>query len=75
MAMHSVLQYRREEEASMEQSGVIILIATCLGFFLGYFIGRYKSNRHHEEEIHSIRGHYEVKLKKKNLEERLRQHG
>tara|TARA_R110002012_G_scaffold40197_2_gene110828 strand:- start:341 stop:511 length:171 start_codon:yes stop_codon:yes gene_type:complete len=53
----------------------IIIGGVCLVFFLGYFIGRYKSNRHHEEEIHNIRGHYEVKLKKKTLEEKLREHG
>tara|TARA_R100000951_G_scaffold94833_1_gene83726 strand:- start:522 stop:692 length:171 start_codon:yes stop_codon:yes gene_type:complete len=47
----------------------------CLGFFLGYLAGRYKNNRHHEEEVYNIQSHYEAKLKKKTLEEKLRDHG
>ena len=41
----------------------------------GYFLARYRFSSAHYEEINNIRSHYEVKLKKKTLEERLREHG
>ena len=52
-----------------------IIGSSICGLFLGYMWGRYKSNCHHEEEIHNIQSHYEVKLKKKTLEDRVRNHG
>tara|TARA_R100001369_G_scaffold81271_1_gene112217 strand:- start:264 stop:431 length:168 start_codon:yes stop_codon:yes gene_type:complete len=52
-----------------------IIITFVVGLIGGYFLTRYKFNNAHYEEINNIRAHYEVKLLKKNMEDRVREHG
>jgi len=52
-----------------------IIISLILGLIGGYFFTRYKFKEAHHEEINNIRAHYEVKLLKKTMEERVRDHG
>jgi hypothetical protein len=52
-----------------------IIITLIIGLTGGYFLARYRFSSAHYEEINNIRSHYEVKLKKKTLEEKLREHG
>ena len=52
-----------------------VIISLILGLIGGYFFTRYKFKEAHHEEINNIRAHYEVKLLKKTMEERVRDHG
>ena len=52
-----------------------IIISFIIGLVVGYLFVKKKFKQTHYEEINNIRAHYEVKLKKKTLEEKLREHG
>ena len=52
-----------------------VIITLIIGLTAGYFLARYRFNSAHYEEINNIRAHYEVKLLKKTMEDRVRDHG
>ena len=52
-----------------------IVIALIIGFIAGYWFIKRQVKQAHYEEINNIRAHYEVKLLKKTMEERVRDHG
>jgi|TARA_R110000744_G_C18908909_1_gene510279 hypothetical protein len=52
-----------------------VIITLSIGLTAGYFLARYKFSSAHYEEINNIRAHYEVKLLKKTMEDRVRDHG
>ena len=52
-----------------------VIITLIIGLTAGYFLARYRFNQAHCEEINNIRAHYEVKLLKKTMEDRVRDHG
>lgn len=52
-----------------------IIIAFIIGLVVGYLFIKKRFKQAHYEEINNIRAHYEVKLLKKTMEERIRDHG
>tara|TARA_R100001377_G_scaffold60219_1_gene36457 strand:+ start:616 stop:789 length:174 start_codon:yes stop_codon:yes gene_type:complete len=52
-----------------------VIISLILGLIGGYFCTKYRFTRAHYEELNNIRAHYEVKLLKKTMEDRVREHG
>ena len=52
-----------------------IIISFIIGFLMGYLFIKKRFKQVHYEEINNIRAHYEVKLLKKTMEERIRDHG
>ena len=65
-----MLQLNYEGGSMMET-----IIALIIGFIAGYWFTKRQLKQVHYEEINNIRAHYEVKLLKKTMEDRVRDNG
>ena len=65
-----MLQLNYEGGSMMET-----IIALIIGFVAGYWFVKKQLKQAHYEEINNIRAHYEVKLLKKTMEDRVRDNG